>query len=137
GRKGDVADPACGPRDKDKYARRRDELQELIEALIWRLGEPYRFERVPDRKRLYRVSRPGRSRGSKGIVPDDGVRQWIVAVADQLNGNRTIGESRRVDYVCLLGFKPDARREIADFYDARGPGDGDDAATRRKPSWEA
>ena len=99
--------------------------------------EPWLFERVELADNLYRVSRPGRSLGSKALVPDEVVRRWVNGVADQLENNVPLAKGRNVHYVCLLGWKADGKREIADFYNARGPQDGDDPETLRKPLWQA
>src|SRR5437016_1136508 len=100
------------------------------------MKEPWLLERVGVAGRLYRVSRPGRSLGSDVFVPDEVVAGWIEGVAYRLEADRALETSGVVDYVCLLGRKRDGRREIADFYNARGPDDGDDAEKLRKLLWE-
>ena len=99
------------------------------------MPEPYNFQRVthPLPGHLYRVSRPGRSLGSEVQVPGTAVREWIDGVAATLDED---GYGTEIAYVCLLGRKRDGRREIADFYDARGPNDGDDRPTLAKPVWQ-
>ena len=99
------------------------------------MREPWLFARVCVPGRLYRVSRPGRSLGSGARVSEEVVERWVRGIAERLDA--VLGEDRAVDYVCLLGRKPHGKREIADFYDARGPWDGDAPGTLRKPPWEA
>lgn len=98
--------------------------------------EPVSLPRDRVAGRLYRVSRPGSALGSSALVPDDAVRAWLEGIADQLEEGDALLPEREVDYVCLLGRKVDGRREVADFYRARGLHDGDDNETLRKPLWE-
>jgi hypothetical protein len=88
------------------------------------------------RGNLYRVARPGRSLGSSAFVSDAVVRDWAKGIARQLSGDGSLRAGETIDYVCLLGRKHGGRREIADFYDARGPKDGEDLITNAKPAWE-
>jgi hypothetical protein len=105
------------------------------------MSEPYRIscETVPAglRGKLYRVSRPGRSLGSDASVSDAVVREWVKGIASRLMRDESLPAGETIDYVCLLGRKPGGRREIADFYNARGPQDGNDPITRSKPTWES
>lgn len=87
--------------------------------------------------KLYRVARPGRSLGPDAPVSDAVVREWVKGIARRLTGDGSLLVGETIDYVCLLGRKDRGRREIADFYNARGPKDGDDLITSSKPSWES
>jgi hypothetical protein len=89
------------------------------------------------RGRLYRVARPGRSLGPDASVNDAVVREWVKGIACNLTSDGSLPAGETVDYVCLLGWKGGGRREIADFYNARGPQDGDDLITSSKPAWES
>ena len=89
------------------------------------------------RGRLYRVARPGRSLGPDAFVNDAVVREWVKGIARKLTSDGSLPPGETVDYVCLLGRKGGGRREIADFYNARGPQDGDDLITSSKPVWES
>jgi hypothetical protein len=84
---------------------------------------------------LYRVARPGRSLGPDERASDAVVREWVKGVAHRLMSDGSLLVGGTIEYVCLLGRKKDSgHREIADFYNARGPQDGDDLASR--PTWE-
>lgn len=104
------------------------------------MSEPRRLslERVPDGLpgTLYRVARPGRSLGPDARVSDAVVREWVKGVAHRLTSDGALLFGGTIDYVCLLGWKGGGRREIADFYNARGPQDGDDLITTSRPTWE-
>jgi hypothetical protein len=69
-------------------------------------------------------------------VNDAVVREWVKGIALKLRSDGSLPAGETVDYVCLLGRKRGGRREIADFYNARGPQDGDDLITCSKPAWE-
>jgi hypothetical protein len=105
------------------------------------VSEPNRLicETVPAglRGKLYRVARPGRSLGCEASVGDALVREWVKGIVRQLTSDGSLVAGETIDYVCLLGQKGGGRREIADFYDARGPRDGDDPITSSKPTWES
>jgi hypothetical protein len=69
-------------------------------------------------------------------VSDAVVREWVKEIARCLTNDGAHRSGETVHYVCLLGHKRGQRREIADFYNARGPQDGDDPLTSLKPTWE-
>ncbi len=97
------------------------------------MKEPKCFEKVETslegRGKLFRVSRPGRGeRGSDARVSNDVVSEWIRGVCAELIEEGASGVLE-IHYVCLLGKKRNGRREIADFYDARGPDDPEDWPT--------
>jgi hypothetical protein len=85
---------------------------------------------------LYRVARPGRSLGPDAWASDAVVCEWVKGVAHRLMSAGSLLVGGTIDYVCLLGWKRSGRREIADFYNARGPQDGDDLITTLRPTWE-
>jgi len=87
--------------------------------------------------KLYRVARPGRSLGSDASVSDAVVREWVQGISRRLTSDGSLPAHKTIHYVCLLGRKRGGRREIADFYNARGPEDGDDPITSSKPTWES
>lgn len=104
------------------------------------MSEPRRLslEKVPVglTGTLYRVARPGRSLGPDARANDAVVREWVKGVAHRLTSDGSLLVGGTIDYVCLLGRKGSGRREIADFYNARGPQDGDDVITASRPTWE-
>jgi hypothetical protein len=87
--------------------------------------------------KLYRVARPGRSVGSDASVSDAVAGEWVAGIARRLASDGSLPADKTVLYVCLLGRKRGGRREIADFYNARGPEDGDDVVPTSKPTWES
>lgn len=136
-----VDDPIGGT--VECYRRTAEQIHRLLrEALSRRreVSEPCRLssEKVPAGLpgKLYRVARPGRSLGPDARVRDDVVREWIEGVAHRLTSDGALLAGGTIDYVCLLGRKDSGRREIADFYNARGPQDGDDLITTSSPTWE-
>jgi protein-tyrosine-phosphatase len=145
GRDEAVDDPFGG--SVERYRRTANQIQRLLTEVLSRraggceVSEPCKMspETVPAglRGRLYRVARPGRSLGPDASVSDAVVREWVKGIARQLTSDRSLPSGETVDYVCLLGRKGEGRREIADFYNARGPQDGDDLITSSKPAWES
>jgi hypothetical protein len=70
-------------------------------------------------------------------VSDAVVREWVQGITRRLTSDGSLPAHKTIHYVCLLGRKRGGRREIADFYNARGPEDGDDPITSSKPTWES
>jgi hypothetical protein len=110
------------------------------------MPEPVNFRKLDlppgvTRGQLFATARPGRSLGADAPVTDEVVQAWVEGVAAHLTQADALPADRPITYVCLLGWKPSEggrprRREIADYYAARQPADGDDPATLVKPTFE-
>jgi len=61
--------------------------------------------------RLYRVARPGRALSRAQVVSDDVVRSWIRKLGTDLAAAEIRGSDATVQYVCLLGWRADGRRD--------------------------
>ena len=97
--------------------------------------EPFLFEGVSASGpgTLFRVSRPGRAVcGSEGRVPDEVVAECVGNVGKRVQAACGLAEPIEIHYVCLLGRKPNGKREISGYYTAGGPDDGG-----KEPSFES
>ena len=94
-------------------------------------------KRLPTTHRIVLVDRERDHVFAPSLLKDAVVREWVKGIARRLTSDGSLPADKTIHYVCLLGRKRGGRREIADFYNARGPEDGDDLITSSKPTWES